>query len=270
MERREPNGKDCAAAIAASHMSGVALDGVRLSRTLVNEDLGYRSQRLAGAILEAGGLGPVVGYKVGVTTSDMQAEVGVHEPLYGAIHEHRLLKSGERLRSDTERPRGFECEIAVTLGADLPRRQTPYTEHSVATAVASFHPAIEIVENRLLTREGVSPWVLVGDSAFHYGCVLGPPASSLIDPRALEGEISIDGVILHSGKASALHGGGPLSVLAWLANKLIAHETPLKAGNVVLCGSLTPVAWLKPEVRSSSKRVRASFDGFGEAVLLLN
>jgi len=49
----------------------------------------------------------------------------------------------------------------------------------------------------------------------------------------------VNGREVGRGKGRDLQ-GNPLSVLAWLANKLATHGRGLRAGDIVLLGSVTP------------------------------
>ena len=42
--------------------------------------------------------------------------------------------------------RGIEAEVAFRLGRDLPPRAAPYTRAEVMAALATAHPAIEVLE----------------------------------------------------------------------------------------------------------------------------
>ena len=42
-----------------------------------------------------------------------------------------------------------ECEFAFRLKADLPSKDSDYTDDDIAAVVGSVHPAIEIVNRRL-------------------------------------------------------------------------------------------------------------------------
>ena len=42
--------------------------------------------------------------------------------------------------------RGVEAEVAFRLGHDLPPRGTPYTREEIVAALATAHPAIEILD----------------------------------------------------------------------------------------------------------------------------
>jgi 2-keto-4-pentenoate hydratase len=58
--------------------------------------------------------------------------------------------------------------------------------------------------------------------------------------------------------------GNPLLAVRWLAEKLAASERPLKAGDVVLSGSLGPIVTLAP-----GDVFEVQVGGFGSAVIQL-
>ena len=64
----------------------------------------------------------------------------------------------------------------------------------------------------------------------------------------------------HGHGADAL--GHPLSALAWLANSLLRRGRMLRAGDVVLTGSIVATKWLQP-----GDEMTTIIDGLGEARL---
>jgi 2-keto-4-pentenoate hydratase len=65
-----------------------------------------------------------------------------------------------------------------------------------------------------------------------------------LDLGALRGRISVDGVVRDQGVSSDLM-GHPFACLAWLASSEVAAAFGgLRAGQVVMLGSVTPPVWL--------------------------
>jgi 2-keto-4-pentenoate hydratase len=62
----------------------------------------------------------------------------------------RRLASGELIAKQFRRLRGVEAEIAFLLGKDLPPRAAPHSREELVIAIASCHPAIELLESALL------------------------------------------------------------------------------------------------------------------------
>ena len=88
----------------------------------------------------------------------------------------------------------------------------------------------------------------------------------MVDPRGLDlvaCRITVEknGAPLSTGLGSAAL-GSPLKSVAWLANTLSRFGTPLRAGEIVLSGSLVP---LEP-VRAGD-RMHLSLTGIGTATV---
>ena len=79
-----------------------------------NESAGYRLQERVNRILE-GSLGPVVGHKIGCTTSVMQRFLGIPTPCAGEIFARTVLKGHGRVPRQGFRKIGIECEIVERI-----------------------------------------------------------------------------------------------------------------------------------------------------------
>jgi 2-keto-4-pentenoate hydratase len=85
----------------------------------------------------------------------------------------------------------------------------------------------------------------VADDFFAAGCVLGQPLSrsSAPDLLTLAGRALINGVEVGRGSGADVL-GHPHNALAWLANHLAGGGEALRAGALVLTGSLVQTVWL--------------------------
>ncbi|PPQ36477.1 2-keto-4-pentenoate hydratase [Rhodopila globiformis] len=194
--------------------------------------------RLAGAI-------PPCGFKIGATGSRMQAYLGVNEPIAGFMRAADVHQGRADLRfADFVRP-GAECEVAVRLATDLP--PGPCSLDQALAAVGDFVAAIEIVENRYGDLAQVGMPTLVADQMYHAAAVVGDQGEvdwRRLDIAALGGRISLDDGSGDQGITTDLL-GHPLNGLAWLAGSSVAAAFGgLKAGQVVMLGSVTPPVWL--------------------------
>ncbi|HEY6374492.1 MAG TPA: 2-keto-4-pentenoate hydratase, partial [Edaphobacter sp.] len=106
------------------------------------------------------------GWKVGAPTPDAT-------PSFAPMPLVWMSCSGCELRGLNHRYRGLEAEIAFLLGKDLPPRETPYTRDEVIAAIASCHPAIEILESALVDPAQASKMSGIADLALHGGFVFG-------------------------------------------------------------------------------------------------
>ena len=241
---------DDTVARAASHLygdhrAGAKLDGLPADLWPADMDQAYAIQDALLGLYEAAGEGAIGGWKVALTTPVMQALVGVDEPCEGAILAHRQHASPARLRAGDFVNIGVESEIAVRLGADLDTGGQ--SRASVAGAVAACMAAIEIVDDRAIDYAKIDAPLLIADNSFNFGCVLGPEVAGWrdLDLTALVGRMVINDEVAGEGVGGDVM-GHPLEALAWLANTLVRRGRPLRAGQVVMTGSIVSTKWLKP------------------------
>jgi 2-keto-4-pentenoate hydratase len=197
------------------------------------------------ALAELGGNVPPAGFKIGATAKRMQEYLGLTGPAAGFMPASGLHASGVVLHyADFINP-GVECEIVVRLASDLAAR--PCTAEQAEAAVREFTAGIEIVENRYGDVAAMGTPTLIADQVFHAACVRGATGGldwHAMDIPQLAGRLSVNGVVQMEGKAGDLL-GHPMNCLAWLAASPVASAFGgLKAGQVVMLGSVTPPLWL--------------------------
>ena len=247
-----------------------ALGRIRQDRTEVTPlpaDIAPRSNQHGAAVQFAmatlAGAVPPFGFKIGATGSRMQAYLGLDAPIAGFMRAQDVHHGHAELRfADYIKP-GLECEVAVRLAHDLP--PGPCSLDQAFAAVGDFFAAIEIVENRYGDLKTLGTPTLVADQVYHCAAVIGdePPADWQgsdsragrrdldtrtdwrdLDIAALHGWISLDDGTSDDGVTTDLL-GHPLNALAWLAGSAEAAAFGgLKAGQVVMLGSVTPPVWL--------------------------
>ncbi len=220
---------------------------------------GYAVQRRVAEML---GAAPPAGFKIGATTAQMQAYLGLSGPAAGFVPASSLNRSPLTLDYADFLGVGVECEIAVRLKADLPAQ--PCTPEQAAAAVGEVMAAIEIVEKRYGDLAELGTPTLIADQVFHASGVLGAPVADwrALDLGASRGELLVDGVPRGAGFGRDLL-GHPMNALAWLAGSGAAEVFGgLRAGQVVWLGSVTPPIWLEGPCE-----VRVAYSGLGEALL---
>ena len=228
-------------------------------RTLAD---GYAIQERARPLI-AKGLGPAAGYKVGATAKVMQERLGIHYPCAGTLFADRIYRSGATIARSDFRHLGVECEVGVRMGAALSGQPGGYDRDSVMAAIAAVFVSIEIVEHRFIDVRSVGAETHVADDFYSAGAVLGPdrPLAALDPTGAAPGEILVNGTQVFAGHVRDIL-GHPLSSLAWLANHLVERGTPLKAGEILTLGSISPGTSI-PEPAA----VEARFEGLGACTL---
>ena len=233
-----------AQAIAATRRGRTPLKPLAAEIAPLTEADGYRIQDALRDLLAAD-FGAPVGYKIGCTSAVMQHYLDIPHPCGGSVFTKGVHGSGVSLRHSDFVRVGVECEIAVRLGRDLAPPQAPFTADAVAHAIESYLPAIEIVDDRYMDWQSIGAPTLVADDFFAAACVLGKPVARSAAPDLLEvaGRAVINGVEVSRGTGADVL-GHPHHALAWLANHLAASGKSLRAGEIVLTGSLVKTIWL--------------------------
>jgi 2-keto-4-pentenoate hydratase len=259
--REEPpmdNTLAAAKAIATARRNHTPLHSLGPEIAPRDEAEGYRIQRAVHDLLLPY-VGAMVGYKIGCTSAVMQQYLDIPHPCGGGVFAKGVHDSGASLRASDFVRVGVECEIAVRLGRDLPPSQAPFTADAAAHAIEAYLPAIEIVDDRYVKWETMGAPTLVADDFFAAGCVLGSPVAPTEAPDLLEviGRAVINGVEVSRGTGADVL-GHPHHALAWLANHLAASGRGLRAGQIVLTGSLVKTLWL-----NAGDRVSMELSGLG-------
>jgi len=182
-------------------------------------------------------LGRIAGRKIAVTTKVMQELMGIDHPCGGAIFSSRIHKSPARIvKADYVNVR-VECELAVRLGRDLPKRETPYTREEVRAALAEIMAAFELIEDRHADYKSSKALSLIADNAWNGGIVVGQakPLPASLELDGLSGALKRNGKEEAAGKTD-----DPMGALAWVANLAAERGRPMEAGMVVITGSVIP------------------------------
>jgi 2-keto-4-pentenoate hydratase len=202
-------------------------------------------------------VGPIAGWKVGAASPEAEPSCA---PLFADV----VTASPARFDAARFPLGGIEGELAFRFGQDLPPRGRPYGAEEVWQAIASLHPAIELVQSRFADFRAQDRRTLLADNlangAFCSGAAadwrgvdfLTQPASLHIDGREVARAVG--------GNAA----GHPGRLLAWLANHCAARGRPLAAGDIVTTGTHTGLVFA-----AAGASVEVRFPGVGEARLSL-
>tara|TARA_B100002003_G_scaffold251299_1_gene294166 strand:- start:2934 stop:3725 length:792 start_codon:yes stop_codon:yes gene_type:complete len=209
--------------------------------------------------------GAVGGYKIGLTNVAVQQRIGVNEPCAGTVFAIDVVQSPTTLtRSDYVAP-AAECEVAFTMGSDLPASGAPFTRESVSAAVASVAASFEIVDSRPSADEDRSTLAfrLVATNVAQAGVVLGKQITDWrdLDLVSMRGTLAVNGKIVGEGLGSEVM-GHPIEPLVWLANLLAERGQHLRKGQVIVTGSM-----ITPADIDKGDTVVFEAEGLGEARL---
>jgi 2-keto-4-pentenoate hydratase len=198
----------------------------------------------------------VRGHKIGLVSTAIQRQMGVHEPDYGHLTVGMFRTEHEPIPSSAFIQPRIEPEIAFVLGAPL--RGPGVTVEDAAKAVRYLVPALEIVDSRIRDWE-ITIVDTIADNASSGTVILG---SSRIDPADVDlafvsCSLLRNGEVTESGYGSAVL-GSPFNALVWLANAIGKLGVSLEPGQVVLSGSFTRAVPVAP-----GDDIRAEFPGLG-------
>jgi 2-keto-4-pentenoate hydratase len=176
------------------------------------------------------------GYKIGLTSKRMQDMCGIDSPIAGVVLSDRVHASGAVLGAPSYGRMGVEFEIAVRLKRDFAPEAIP-SLNEVAAAVDAVCPAVEIVDDRRADYRALDVLSLIADNSWNAGIVLGEFVRAWPDLASIEGLVSLDGNALDRGSGGDVL-GHPFHPVAWLASHLAAQGSGLRAGDIVMTGSI--------------------------------
>ena len=197
------------------------------------------------ALAELFGAVPPPGFKIGATGRRMQDYLGINTPIAGFMQARDIHDATALIPYDGMIRPGVECEVVVRLRTDLP--PGPCTLDQALDAVGAFVAGIELVENRYSDLNALGAPMLLADQMYHAAAVIGTQGAvdwRQLNLAGLRGTITLADGTSDSGTTADLL-GHPLQGLALLAGSpLAAVFGGLKAGQVIMLGSVTPPIWL--------------------------
>jgi len=193
----------------------------------------------------------IIGKKIGATSKAVQNMLGVFQPDFGYLTDKMVYSDEMPISQLLIQPKA-EGEIAFVLKRDL--IGPGITNADVLAATEAVMPCFEVVDSR------IEDWNIkiqdtVADNASCGLFVVNEKAA--VDPRSLD--LSTCGMVVEKNGATLSVGAGaaalgsPVNCVAWLANTLGQFGIPLKAGELILSGSLVP---LEPVVAGDEMNVK--------------
>jgi 2-oxo-3-hexenedioate decarboxylase/2-keto-4-pentenoate hydratase len=206
----------------------------------------------------AGGVDKIAGWKVALTLPHQYEPLKLSGPVFACIYQSGIRQSGAAFEKGWPLKPGIEPELVARIAKDAPAG-TKYTADNIGAYVANLYCGMELVDNRYADASKMSGPARIADNVLQAACVTGTEVKDWqkLDFPGLKGRSLLDGKELATGPGSAVMGAMPIS-LAWLANKLVEHGRMLKAGDLILTGSVHPPAFL-----SGTGVARTEFEGLG-------
>ena len=173
--------------------------------------------------------GERVGWKIGLNVPEVQARLGLSEPVIGHLTSATQLAPGSTYSAGSATELKAEPEIALELGRDV---EPDADEGTARAAVAALGPAIELVD---LGRPPADLEGIVGENVFHRAFVLGAPQPG-VSLEGVTARMSVNG----GARESATVPTDFADVVTLVARLLGSVGERLLAGDSIIAGSLTP------------------------------
>lgn len=201
-------------------------------------------------------LGPVGGFKVACRPDA--------PPVIAPIMARDIHQSPAGVTVPTAEAVGVELEYAFRLIAPLPDPDAPDFEEALRGAVELL-PAFELVQSRLADPKGAGAALKMLDNQLNGAVVVGQPRRDWhgIDVTRATAQLTLGGETLLDG-AAAVPGGDAFATLCTLARALGPHCGGLRAGHVVITGSLNGLPWVTAPVEASGR-----IAGLGDVAMTL-
>lgn len=197
----------------------------------------------------------VIGWKAGFTSGATQKMFDTDEPVCGFLLASGVFTSGSEVPCSRFAAVVVEAEVAFVMKHDL--AGPGVTPPRALQAVEGALPALELVDFRYTGKPVASD--LIADGVYANAIVLGTALTRVAHlDLALEGLVyEMNGAIAATNTAAEVL-GSPANSLAWIANQLGGRGLGLRAGDLVMSGSVS--ALLRPRPGDA---IRATYTRLG-------
>lgn len=196
-------------------------------------------------------------WKLGATMKAAQANFGLSEPFSGPVLEGRVLPSPTTVDVSGYACHVFEPEIAITLGKDI---EGPIDPDAARVAIASYHPAIELINFRYRAGRSLNAIGMITDCGANGAMVLGPPTpASEFDYWTATLDTRVNSKTI-AGRMAVPPETEIGELLAWFSGHVTARGYALRKGDVITTGSQAGILEYAP-----GDLVEADFGDLGVA-----
>ena len=197
----------------------------------------------------------VVGWKAGFTNRAAQAAFGTDEPVCAFLLASGVFASRAEVPASRFVSLVVEAEVCFVMKEGL--AGPGVTPVRALLAVQGAVPALELVDFRYSGKPIGSD--VIADGVYANAIVVGAPMTDVSQlDLAVEGLVyELNGTVAATNAAAEVM-GNPLNSLAWIANHLGSRGLALKAGDLVMSGSVSQL--LRPQAGDT---VRATFTRLG-------
>lgn len=193
-----------------------------------------------------------IGWKVGFGAPAAKEKLKIDNPLIGFLLDKAVLGDGATVSLAGWTKPVAEPEIAIEIGRDVPAAAS---ELETAQCIASIGPAIELADIDGPMDDVES--ILAGD-IFQRHVIFGPRTST----RLPDGLAGLTGDVIRNGQSVPMpedlesNTGSLLDTVRGVAGTLAMFNERLRAGDLVIAGSVTPPLFLGADDRMVSWELR--------------
>ena len=176
--------------------------------------------------------GAVEGYKAALTAAPAQQAMGIDAPVYGVLFHWGAREPGTL---SEPRPLILETELGDRLGDDI---DAPTTAIEVVDRIATCHPMIELASPNLAGKpQGID---LIATNSASFAFIQGTAvAMSDVAIDSITATLTLDAATLHEARSDSVM-DGQANALAWLVNQVLDQGGSLRAGMLLMTGSVGP------------------------------
>jgi len=187
-----------------------------------------------------------IGWKVGFGAPAALMKLAIAAPLIGFMLDRNVAASGATVSLAGWVKPAAEPEIAVEMGVDLPGGGS---RAAAADAIGAIGPAIELAD---VTFAPDDVETILGGNIFHRHVLLGPRDRGRKGGRidGLHARVTRNGVAHADTRELEQNTGRLVDIVRHVADVLAAGGERLKAGDVIIAGSVIAPIFLGPEDRT--------------------
>ena len=184
-------------------------------------------------------LGGRGGWKIAWNVPHLMEKFAMPHPGMGRLFNNQIHHGDTDTRLSEYQSLMIEPEIVARLAMDIPPGQT-YDTANIAPFVAGFTVGFEVLDRRNSPDTATASGILA-QNVFNAGAVIGGKWTHVDDldtaritTRLFDGDTVV-------AEGAGLAPQNPLEAVAFLANHFTGRGETMKAGEIVMCGSHTPL-----------------------------
>jgi 2-keto-4-pentenoate hydratase len=180
-----------------------------------------------------------LGWKLGMGVPAAMAKLGTDAPLVGYLLEPARVQDGATVSLDGWGHAKLEPEIAVHMAADL---APGASREDAEAAIAGLGAAIELVD---LDPDADDPEAILAADIFQRHVLLGPPVEGA-SATGSSARVRKNGEEAATAEDATEATGDPVDLVLHVAEVVGRAGEALRAGEVVICGSVVPALDVAP------------------------